>query len=83
MAQQILTHRVDESDSGDRIDRRLASAFTSFSRTRLKALIESGAVCASGRTITEPSYRVKLGEILTVNVPDAVAAEPAAQDIAL
>ncbi len=83
MAQQILTHRVDESDSGDRLDRCLASIFTSFSRTRLKALIESGAVCASGRTITEPSYRVKLGEILTVNVPDAVAAEPAAQDIAL
>ena len=83
MAQQILTHRVDESDSGDRLDRCLASIFTSFSRTRLKALIESGAVCASGRTITEPSYRVKLGEILIVNVPDAVAAEPAAQDIAL
>ena len=83
MAQQILTHRVDESDSGDRIDRRLASAFTAFSRTRLKALIESGAVCAGGRTITEPSYRVKPGEILTVDVPDAVPAEPEAQAIAL
>jgi 23S rRNA pseudouridine1911/1915/1917 synthase len=83
MAQQILTHCVDESDSGDRLDRYLASVFTALSRTRLKALIENGAVCANGRTIKEPSYRVKHSETLTVTVPDATPAKPAAQAIAL
>ena len=75
MAQQILTHTVQESDTGDRLDRRLASAFTELSRTRLKALIESGAVRTGDRTITDPSYRVKPGEVLQTRVPDAVAAE--------
>ena len=83
MAQQVLTHSVHENDSGDRLDRRLASAFAALSRTRLKALIESGAVRAGARTITNPSYRVKPGEMLRVLVPDAVAAVPAAQAMAL
>jgi len=83
MAQQVLTHTVDEDDSGERLDRRLASAFAALSRTRLKALIESDAVRSGERTITDPSYRVKPGEILTALVPDAVAAEPAAQAMAL
>ncbi len=83
MAQQVLTHTVHENDSGDRLDRRLASAFAALSRTRLKALIESDAVCAGARTITDPSYRVKPGEILTVRVPDAAPAKPAAQAMAL
>ena len=83
MAKQVLTHTVHENDGGDRLDRRLASAFAALSRTRLKALIVSGAARAGERTITNPSYRVKPGEILTVSVPDAAPAKPAAQAMAL
>jgi 23S rRNA pseudouridine1911/1915/1917 synthase len=83
MTQQELTHTVTEDDSGARLDRLLARAFPDVSRTRLKSLIEAGAVRSGARTITEPSYRVKPGETLSATLPEAAPATVAAQEIAL
>ncbi len=83
MTQELLSHTVSESEAGDRLDRLLARAFPALSRTRLKVLIESGAVRSGGRTITEASYRVKPGETLTTAVPDATPTHIEAQTIAL
>ena len=83
MTQEPLTHTVKEDDAGNRLDRLLARAFPALSRTRLKALIESGAVCSGERTITDASYRVKPGETLTTLVPEAAPATVVAQDIPL
>ena len=60
--------------AGDRLDRMLAAALPDHSRTRIKGLIENGQLTSAGRTITDPSYRVKSGEEFTLNIP---AAEPA------
>jgi len=69
--------------SGDRLDRVLASGLPALSRTRLKALILEGAVTAGGRTILDPGYRVKSGEALQVNVPPPEPAEPEGENIPL
>lgn len=83
MTQDLLTHTVAETDAGTRLDRLLARTFPALSRTRLKALIETGAVRSGARTITDPSYRVKPGETLAATVPEAAPATVQAQDIAL
>ncbi|MCE2510204.1 MAG: RluA family pseudouridine synthase [Alphaproteobacteria bacterium] len=70
-------------EKGDRLDRFLAGAAPELSRSRLKRLIETGQLRLGGRTITDPSYRVKPGESYTLDVPAAVPATPEAQAISL
>jgi 23S rRNA-/tRNA-specific pseudouridylate synthase len=80
---QVETVEVGAEQSGDRIDRVLASGLPALSRTRLKALILDGAVTAGGRTILDPGYRVKSGEPLQVYVPPPEPAEPEGENIPL
>ncbi|MBL6614075.1 MAG: RluA family pseudouridine synthase [Reyranella sp.] len=75
---------VDESASGERLDRALAAALPDLTRSRVKALIESRRVAlADGRTIEEPSRKVKTGERFVVDIPEPEPAEPKAQAIDL
>jgi len=67
----------DQSASGERLDRALAAALPSLTRSRVKALIESRRVAlADGRTIEEPSRKVKTGERFVVDIPEPEPAEP-------
>lgn len=75
---------VDQSASGERLDRALAAALPDLTRSRVKALIESRRVAlADGRTIEEPSRKVKTGEGFVVDIPEPEPAEPKAQAIDL
>ena len=70
----------DQSASGERLDRALAAALPSLTRSRVKALIESRRVAlADGRTIEEPSRKVKTGERFVVDIPEPEPAEPEPQ----
>jgi 23S rRNA pseudouridine1911/1915/1917 synthase len=85
---QTVTVTIDPAAAGERIDRVLAAALASradeaVSRSRLKALILSGAVSDSGRTISDPSLRVKPGQIFTIAIPDATPATAQAQALPL
>jgi 23S rRNA pseudouridine1911/1915/1917 synthase len=73
---------VAAGQAGQRLDRVLASA-TALSRSRLKALIQDGAVIVGARTIRDPGYRVNLGDAIAVSVPAPEAAEPAGESIPL
>ena len=75
--------RIAADESGGRLDRLLAVHVAELSRTRLKALIEAGAVTVDGRTIRDPGYRVNSGAAILVAIPPAVAAKPAAEPIPL
>jgi 23S rRNA pseudouridine1911/1915/1917 synthase len=86
------TQHVTAPSDGERLDRMLAGALDGFSRSRVKALIENGAVSAdlsakgdleAGGTITDPNFRVKQGQSFAIFVPDPVDATPKAQEIAL
>ncbi len=71
---------VDQSASGERLDRALAAALPALTRSRVKALIESRRVAlADGPTVEEPSRKVKTGERYVVDVPAPEAATPQAQ----
>src|SRR5262245_5493032 len=82
MAEQVETVTVVAEESGDRLDRVLATR-VALSRTRLKALILAGEVAIGGRTIRDPGYRVNAGEVVSVTVPPPEAAEPQGEAIPL
>jgi 23S rRNA pseudouridine1911/1915/1917 synthase len=75
--------RVADDEPGGRLDRVLAAHVSELSRTRLKALIEAGAVAVDGRTIRDPGHRVNSGAAIVVEVPPAAPAKPAAEPIPL
>jgi 23S rRNA pseudouridine1911/1915/1917 synthase len=84
--------RLEVTVAGDegsiRLDRVLAVRLAELSRSRLKALILAGRVSINSVTvgsapIRDPAYHVTAGDTITIDVPQAVAAEPAGEDIAL
>ena len=82
----ILTITAAEDDAGARIDRYLAGnleAPVPLSRTRLKALIQEGALSENGKVITDPSQSVRAGAAYSLAVPPVREAVPQGQDIPL
>jgi 23S rRNA pseudouridine1911/1915/1917 synthase len=68
-------------DAGQRIDRFVAGAIGTLSRSRVKTLIEDGRLSADGRVITEPAEAVKVGTTYRLDVPEPAPAAPRAQAI--
>jgi len=75
--------RIANNEAGGRLDRLLATHIAELSRTRLKALIEAGAVAVDGRTIRDPGHRVNSGTAIEVDIPPPAAAKPAPEPIPL
>jgi 23S rRNA pseudouridine1911/1915/1917 synthase len=81
ITQRTIT--VAENEAGERLDRVLARHVAELSRSRLKALIENGAVALDKRTIRDPSHRVNSGVAILLDVPPPEPAKPAAEPIPL
>src|SRR6202163_4586434 len=80
---QRLVVTVAGDEGSIRLDRVLAVRLAELSRSRLKALILAGSVTVGSAPIRDPAYHVTAGDTITIDVPQAVAAEPAGEDIAL
>src|SRR6201991_4653256 len=80
---QRLEVIVAGDEGSVRLDRVLAVKLPQLSRSRLKALILAGSVALKNAPIRDPAYHVAAGDTITIDVPEAVAAEPQAEDIAL
>jgi len=78
-----LLVRVGEGEAGDRLDRFLAGGDSGLSRARLKALIEAGEVSVEGRAVDDPAFKVRLGDLVRVGLPEPVEAAPRPQPIGL
>ncbi|MGA7996921.1 MAG: RluA family pseudouridine synthase [Bradyrhizobium sp.] len=74
---------VTGDEGSPRLDRVLAARVPELSRSRLKALILAGRITIRNAPIRDPAYHVAGGDTITIDVPEAVAAEPAGEDIAL
>jgi 23S rRNA pseudouridine1911/1915/1917 synthase len=81
------SQRLEVTVAGDegsaRLDRVLAVCVPELSRSRLKALILAGSVTAASAPIRDPAYHVSAGDTITIDVPEAIPAEPLGEDIAL
>src|ERR1700738_1138373 len=80
---QILEVIVAGDEGSVRLDRVLAVRLPQLSRSRLKALILADAVTLKKAPIPAPAHHTTAGDTITIDVPEAVAAEPKAEDIAL
>jgi 23S rRNA pseudouridine1911/1915/1917 synthase len=80
---QRLEVTVGGDEGASRLDRVLAVRLPQLSRSRLKALILAGSVTIKSAPVRDPAYHVISGDTITIDVPEAVAAEPAGEDIAL
>jgi 23S rRNA pseudouridine1911/1915/1917 synthase len=80
---QRLEVTVAGDEGSTRLDRVLAAHVAELSRSRLKALILAGKVSIGSAPVRDPAYHVGRGDTITIDVPQAVAAEPAGEDIAL
>jgi 23S rRNA pseudouridine1911/1915/1917 synthase len=72
-----LDLKVSDSSAGQRLDRFLAAAQKSLSRSRLQALIRAGRVSVAGRVV-RAARRLRAGEQVLVELPPPrrVALEP-------
>jgi 23S rRNA pseudouridine1911/1915/1917 synthase len=68
--------QADDAAAGQRLDRWLAASLEPLSRSRIKALVEAGHVSLAGATITDPSLRVKPGQIFELVLPEPEAPVP-------
>ncbi len=62
--------------AGERADRFLAAAIGTLSRSRVKTLIEAGAVRLGGVPLRDPARSVRPGDLFSVELPPLQAAVP-------
>ena len=81
------TFHVDAQAAGQRLDLFLGASVEAagghLSRTRLQALADSGHVTIDARAPHSASDKVRLGQVIRLDVPPAEPAEPQGEDIAL
>lgn len=70
-------------DAGARLDKWLSERIEILTRTRLKALIESGALAKDGAAFTDPSWKLREGETVRLVVPAPEDPTPLGEDIPL
>ncbi len=78
-----ISHKVSIEEAGERLDRLLARSFPELSRSRIQALIKDGQASSNGKTITNPSYRVKQDQKLLASIPPIKEISLRAQSIPL
>lgn len=74
--------RVNEEAAGERLDRFVHGELPGHSRAFLQKLVESGHVTVNGRA-DKPSYRVRVGDAITVEIPPPRPLETQAEVIPL
>jgi 23S rRNA pseudouridine1911/1915/1917 synthase len=68
---------------GDRIDRFLSQELPDLSRSRIQQLIEQGNVQLNDQVCTSKKINIKLGDRITLEIPEAQPLELLAEDIPL
>ena len=78
------TVSIDRDKAGKRLDRVLADYLPILSRSRIKALMESGCVSSGdGLLVTDPAAKANFGEIMVLKLPPPLQAKPIPQNIPL
>lgn len=79
---QIIELYPQEADHDTRIDAYLRT-HTEFSRSRVSALILEGAVTVNGTMVEKPSFKVEIGQTVSLRVPETRPVNIVPQDIPL
>lgn len=74
---------INADYAGIRLDKWLSDAIASLTRSRLKALIEGGALSRDGTVFTDPSWKMREGEHYFLKIPPVEDPTPKGEDIPL
>jgi 23S rRNA pseudouridine1911/1915/1917 synthase len=80
---QIHELEVTPEEAGSRLDKFLPARLPDISRARFQALIEAGQILSGTAPVTLAKHKVKAGERIIVNMPEAEAAAPEGEAIPL
>jgi 23S rRNA pseudouridine1911/1915/1917 synthase len=78
-----MTITVQTEHDGLRLDRVLASEMAGHSRSQIQRLIDEGHVALPRVKVVKSNTAVREGDVITVTLPQPVAAGPVAEDIPL
>ena len=74
--------RIQEEDEGERLDRFVVRVLDELSRSRVQGLVAEGAVLVNDAA-KRPGYRLRIGDRVTVEVPDPVELVARPEDLPL
>lgn len=74
---------IIKSEISERIDKFLADKLTDFTRSRIKNLTLGGNVSVNGISVTKANYKLKPGDEICINLPEAEETEIIAENIPL
>ena len=78
----MITFAAEADDVGKRIDVFAAENYEELSRSGLKKIIDAGGVTVNNKTV-KASYKLRTGDIVTMNIPESVPLEIIPQNIPL
>lgn len=79
---EILRIEISEEEEGSRIDKVLTTSRPDLSRTQIQQWIKDGDVLVDNKKV-KPNYRVKQGDLLTVEEPEPEVLDIIAEDLNL
>ena len=86
VAAEITTRHmltVEAGDAGGRLDAVISATIAELSRAAVQRLIEDGHVRVGGTTAVKAGARLRLGQVIDIDVPAAEPLEVVAEDIPL
>jgi len=78
----VVNYTIEAQQKGERIDKVLATLNEEWSRSQVAAWVKDGVVLVNDATV-KVNYKVKDGDVLTVDVPEVVELEIVAEDLQL
>lgn len=78
----VVTYTIEAEQKGERIDKALATLNEEWSRTQVATWVKDGVVLVNDATV-KVNYKVKEGDILTVDVPEVEELDIVAEDLQL
>ena len=78
----MITFAAEADDVGKRIDVFAAENYEELSRSGLKKIIDAGGVTVNNKTV-KANYKLRTGDIVTMNIPESVPLEISPQNIPL
>jgi 23S rRNA pseudouridine1911/1915/1917 synthase len=79
---EIIRIEIQEEEEGSRIDKVLSTSRPDLSRTQIQQWIKDGDILVNTKTV-KPNYRVKTGDLLTVDEPEPEELDITAEDLEL
>jgi 23S rRNA pseudouridine1911/1915/1917 synthase len=78
----VITMTIELEHAGERIDKALSTIQEEWSRSQISNWVTDGVIKVNGEDV-KPKYKVKIGDVIEVNVPEPESLEVIPEDLNL